>query len=69
VKVVTLFFFITIIQVLLYVIIFTHANYNNMLEIKHVSRMWNTFCSYSVLTEYCTPISNVISSNKFVVLG
>jgi hypothetical protein len=67
VKVVTLFFFITII--LLYFIIFTHANYNDMFEIKHVSRIWNTFCSYSVVTEYRIPISNVISSNKFVVLG
>jgi len=69
VKVVTLLFFVTIIQVLLYVIIFTHTNYNDRLEIKHVSMIWNTFCSYSVVTEYRIPISNVISSNKFVVLG
>ena len=68
-KVITLsfFFFITN-MILLYVIVFTSANYSDILEIKHVSRIWNTFCSYSVVTEYRIIISNVNSSDKFVVL-
>ena len=41
-KVVTLFCFITI-MMLLYVIIFTHANYSDILETKRVSRVWNIF--------------------------
>jgi hypothetical protein len=55
VKVVTLFFFITNV-IKLYVIIFTHANYKVILETRHVSMIWNTFCGYSVVTEYHTYI-------------
>jgi len=67
VKVVTLFFFITI-MILLYSIVFTRANYNYILETKHVSMIWNIFCSYSLVKKYRIAISKVISRDTFVIL-